>query len=167
MNPSRFDLTRKWISKRYKVLADQGSLVMKGLECRLRIERLSSSNSNSTNIKIGSNNQLNNVSSLSAGKRITSLLLGAGKRGSIRYNDQLIGIKCLRGGVDNYQVELIVDETRGGVSTAISIRKGQRINIGEIVDGSKSRNRQLGLSKGLGLSKSRISSKFTYFLMID
>jgi hypothetical protein len=171
MAAKREELTRKWISRRFTVVdpfkENQSAASIRGKECRLKIERTINSKSKTTNFALGQNGQLNQRDFKNKGTRRTSLLLSSGRRGSIRYNDELIGIRCVRGGQDNYQIEIMVDSDQGGVSTATSLRKGQRLNIGQIVDQNRGRSREANLRNGVSISKTKTESKFNYFLMID
>ncbi len=167
---NREELIRKWISRRFVILKMSSSrTASRGSECRLKVERVLNSNSKTTKMRLGAKGQFNQVSNQTVGKKTSSLLLSSGRRGSIRYNDEFIGIKCVRGGRNNYEVELFVDNNSGGISTALSLVKGQKIDIGQIIDEKKASSDSVGLNRGVkvGLSRDERKQRFTYFLMID
>jgi len=169
LNPKRQELTRTWIGKKYQVIGPDigsASLAM-GRECRLKVERTLRASSNTTKLKIGQRSGVNRIDSNSMGKRSTSLLLSSGRQGRIRYNDEIVFLKCIKGGGDNYQVEISVDAPQGGLSSSVSLVKGQKINIGEIINQNRARSSRLSLSSGAAVSSKEALGKFNYFLMID
>ncbi len=168
MNSSKRDLIQKWISKRYTVVNNRGAGALPEPvfePCRLSVEKIMKEKSNEKQFSVGQRNRLQETELKGSGKSVSSLVLGKGSDGTIRVNDQKVDLMCTQSGQQAYQVKISLSSLSQAISTQVRVVKGQRVDLGAVVENL---NREATL-KGipLGFVKNKKSGRiiYQYFLL--
>ncbi|MCR9205047.1 MAG: hypothetical protein NXH75_10745 [Halobacteriovoraceae bacterium] len=177
ISSNRKDLLEKWMYKKYRPLKNYNesrgtnmpatSTQPRSGTCRLKIETISSGNANTETYAVGKRNTVNKTNTKSSGRKVSSLLLGVGFSGYITVNDEKAELKCQSVGGAGYRVALSVQGGQNGIGTNLQVRKGQKLNIGDIVNDLKRKRKSIGLSKGVEVESTKGSEKTTYFLTAE
>ena len=104
--------------------------------------------------------------SRTSSKSTSQLLLGAGRPGYLDVNGERVELKCSpRGRVVQLEVSLF---SSGGNSlmTSIALTKGNRMNIGSVVEELKNKKRGLDINSGANIGRQNSSGQFDYYLVI-
>lgn len=173
----RKDLLEKWMYKKYRPLKKynegHGTNMPSTLSqsgsgtCRLKIETISSGNANTETFAVGKRNAINTTNTKSSGRKVSSLLLGVGFSGYITVNNEKAELKCQSVGGAGYRVALSLQGGQNGIGTNLRVRKGQKLNIGDIVNDLKRKRKSIGLPSGVEIEKTKGSQNTTYFLTAE
>lgn len=167
----RNELVLKWLRKKYRVIAPNGytssseSSTVVTKNCRLQIERVMKEEAVENQASVGKRNNLRNT--VTKGKSVSksSLLLGTGFSGSISVNTTLAFITCKNVSSSAYSIQVALDSEDSGISTGLIVQKGQKINIGQVVDDLSKKSQTLDASSGVQLKNKKGSITYDYFLI--
>lgn len=169
----RRELLEKWMYKKYRPLkgiSDSSPSISDGTtqgNCHLKIEAVSAGSSNTKNFSVGQKNGVSTTERSSSGTRRSSLLLGVGFSGYIQVNEERVELTCQRVSGNGYRIAINLQGPDQGVGTALEVRKGQRINIGSVVNDLNQRRKTLGIPKGIEVEKTTGKETKDYFLIAE
>lgn len=172
----RKELLEKWMYKRYRPiqsynedsgLKQQNAGIQSSGSCRLKIETESSGNSNTKTFSVGQKNKLNSTVTRSSGKKVSNLLLGVGFSGFITVNNERVELICQRAGSTGYRVSVSLQGENNGIGTSLEVRKGQRVNMGEVVNDLKRKSKSVGVPKGVEVEETKGEETIRYFLIAE
>lgn len=173
---SRFALFEKWLNRRYRI---KSSYVGSGksyqqtatnhvkANCKILIRKETKGQSTSNDISIQKNGRLSQTVTNSSGGVSSRLLLGTGKKGHIRVNSQRVGLVCTKKGADNYEIDVSLEARSGSVSTSVQVSRGNRINIGQVVEDLNNRSRNLDINRGANFKNTKGQTTHNYYLSIE
>lgn len=167
----RKELLEKWMYKRYRPLdtyqEGEGEPQLGGGTCLLKVESVGKGQSNTNTVQFGNKNKINSTTIKSSGKKTSSLYLGVGYSGTIGVNGETAELTCRRAGHGQYLVSINLQGLQNSLATTLQVRKGQRINIGSIVEDLSSKKNAMGIPGGVDISKTKGSETRDYFLIAD
>lgn len=177
MSGNRRELLDKWLRKKYKPVGSYneekrpaGDSINKRQNlrasgnCRLKVEKKTSTNSETNSFKLGKKNRYKTTQILSSGTKTSSLLLGVGFSGFISVYDEKVEVFCQNAGLSNYRISLNIEGLNNSLATNLVIQKGQKINIGNIVNDLKNKKKDLGIPAGVNIKKTVGNESIEYFL---
>lgn len=168
----RSKLLEKFLSKRYNLIEETGvsketsDLTKKN--CQIELTTTRKKNIISTDAQLGITKLPNAATgSLSQNEvSVSQLLLGLGKPGMLELEGKTLYVTCSGGHRGFYQLEFYYsEEFRSKVSTELTVKQGEVINIGSISNNLNEKSKTLGLPE----SSYRVtngSENINYELMI-
>lgn len=93
--------------------------------------------------------------------------MGVGFSGYIQVNEERVELTCQRVSGNGYRIAINLQGPDQGVGTALEVRKGQRINIGSVVNDLNQRRKSLGVPKGMEVEKTTGKETKDYFLIAE
>ncbi len=160
----RVELFQKYLSMNYQFEVMGNSAVRKR-ECLFEIETLRESEKNTKSIKFGSKIHIGEKQKSNEGKSVSMIRVMEQKLAQLFVNDTLITISCqIRGKFT--EVDINLGNKRTNLITTIQVSKGQRVDLGSIVQDLSSKDSGVSLSKGINYSKSSGSKKSSVFLIL-
>ena len=167
---SKVELMRKWISKKYPILKSYtvGQQVAPSAipsNCRLAVEKEVSGSNEVTTAAIGQRNRLNQQTSRTSGKSVSSLVLGMGSSGVVSVNGQRVELECLQSGAAGLKIKVSLVGPRQEIATQLVVNKGVRTNLGSVVEDLNRQSRSAGFPSGVSVSKSSGSLTYDYYLL--
>lgn len=170
VSDSRSDLVLKWLKKKYRVVMPSASFnnLARNVvtrNCRLQIEKITRGKSNETQASIGKRNNITNTTSSSQGVSRSSMLLGEGYSGTLSINSSLTFITCRNAAPGSYSIQVSLNEQNSSLSTGLVVQKGQKINIGQVVENLNSKSKTLNLSSGVQVNSRKGEILYDYFLI--
>lgn len=116
--------------------------------------------------RAGKKSDVSRVETKAKGNSNTKLVLGLGLPGRIRMDDQEVYATVRSRGI-SYEIEFSMDRESTGISTTVSVKTGEKINLGDIVETIDRKNRELNIAKGITYSKEKKKTERTFFLSIQ
>ena len=166
-NASRANLYELYLNKKYNVMRTYGTgSVNSGISsapaCNLNIKKSSRKNSVTESLALGKKNNLIKKQSKKNSITNSQLLVDSGRTGTISVDQFRIRIKCINL-IRSYKLEIDLEHNTGGVSTSITIRPGQELDLGSIVDDLNNQGQTISLKEGFKKSKttSKVQSNYT------
>ncbi|WP_157765819.1 hypothetical protein [Halobacteriovorax marinus] len=160
----RVGLFQKFLSMNYKFTTRGDNTISKN-ECQFEVETLRSGNKKTRGLKVGSRNDVRDRDSSYSGKSTSSIRVVEGKLAQLFVNDTLIAISCsVRGRVTEVNINLGTKKTN--LVTTIQIRKGQRVDLGSVVQDLSNKNSEVSLSKGIQYSKTTGEKRDQVYLIL-
>lgn len=173
LSSGRRDLFETFLYRRYKPsriyqtdgVVEKNQAMGKLPHCRIEIEKIGNSNSTNDELSVGSKNRLKRTQKRGQRTSKSSLLLTSGVKGTLQVNDQSVYVTCHVFG-SQYRIELALSSDSSSLSTFVNTSKGNRVNIGEMVDDLNNRSKNLDINKGASFTKEKGKSTSTYYLTI-
>lgn len=147
----RVKLLEKYLRLRYTLIADQDenkdATKLEEQNCLLELKKTSMRRSETGQLKIGIDNKLSSGELSSSVSETSELLLGLGKPGVLAVGNQALYVECKKMAGQNYQLLFSLSETGGSsrISTEVTVKKNETVNVGQISKDLNERNRILGL----------------------
>ncbi len=145
----RVKLLEKYLRLRYTLVEEEGSkTVEEPQHCQLEMKKTGIRNTDTTNASFGlgmppavSASNINSTINESS-----QLLLGLGKAGTLVVGSQALYVECRKGATGIYQLIFSLTESGANrISSEVSAKKNEPVNIGQISRELNERSRVLGL----------------------
>lgn len=171
VSETRKALVLKWLKKKYRVVMPSmnqtstrpSNIVTKN--CRLQVEKVFKGKTENIEASLGLKSNIKNTKTKSGGVSRSSLLLGEGFSGRISVNSTQAFVTCKSVSSSSYSVQVSLNEENSDISTGLYIQRGQKVNIGQVVDNLNNKGKTLDASSGVKLNKSEESLTYDYFLI--
>ncbi len=147
-------LLEKFLSKRYNLIAETGVSKNETRElenlnksnCQIEFKTTRKKKANTTGAAIGANSSASSGTIEQNETSTSQLLLGLGKPGVLDLEGRALHMTCSGGLSGYYQLVFYYsEELRSKVSTEITARQGELINIGGITNDLNTKSKTLGL----------------------
>ena len=162
----------KYLSKRYTLIAetgvskDQEDLTKKNCQIELTTTRLKNINNLDAQVGITSPPNASKGSFTQNEVSVSQLLLGLGKQGMLELEGRTLYVTCSGGTRGFYQLVFYYSEQyRSKVSTELTIKQGEPVNIGNITNDLNTKSKTLGLPES-SYSTTTGSENINYELQI-
>lgn len=176
LSAARKTLFETYLWKKYRIVRQysgvgstptQQERVMK--HCRIKIIKTGKSKSKTNLYKIGENSTIRQTDKKGESKSVSQLVLGEGLPGELKVDEEDLKVICRSRGKDYYALEIYLKSKikNSQISTAINARRGQKINLGNVVDQLKDKERTLSINEGIHYQKKRGTSNVNYDLIIE
>lgn len=141
---ARKNLLEKYLAKNYKLIsADQPK--EKG-ECHLELKTITTKKQAGQDLKLGEKNNLSVNESVTRSVTSAEMLLGAGFSGTLATGTQTLQVQCRPAGSDLFDLVFYFEEkTRATVSTTVSLKKNEVMNIATVKQILNDKNKTLGI----------------------
>lgn len=161
-----------------KIISDAASftvgsdIIVSQRPCELELVEESSSQANGSRYEVRGSGQalIRNSKSESEGKTTSRLLLSSGRPGKLYVDETFLEVVCTLGtnpAIAEVQVWLIGNEGRAQISTTLTLSKGQRQFLGDVVKELKDKNRHINIPQGAGASKKSSNQKTSFYLVLN
>jgi hypothetical protein len=161
----RFRLTRQYAGNS-GAPAKTSSNITSLEHCRFQLKKVSNEKRKKDLYKIQKGGALRQRVTTGEGERVSQLLLGLGRKGSLSIAGEKMDLLCIKRGV-GYEVDFYLISAGGNqVSTSLSITIGQELNIGSVFEDLKRKTREIDISKGIVIEKEKGGINHDYFLKL-
>ncbi len=174
-NDLKEELYRKWISRKYPIISSDSSATMKSSSinsrtvqehCRLEVERLTNVDKKTTGVDISKRSGAYERSFKHSGSQRSSLLLGVGRPGSLRVDNDYINVICKSRNASRVFLDISLTGEKSSVSTSVTLNRGQSLDLASIVEDLNNRFRNISLKKGVRVEKIEGKKSYQYYLRI-
>ena len=171
LNDSRFSLYSQFLRRKYRMVkrkaSTQGRSNDDGVSknCKMELIRKEQGGKKGKDYSFGSKNRLNHSESSQSGTLTSKLLLGNGKTGNIRVNDDFVALTCHVGKDGFFGVDISLVGAISSLMSSLSMRTGEKKDIGSVVEDLKNKNKELSTS-GISYQKEKGKRKYHYFLIM-
>jgi hypothetical protein len=171
LSNSRFNLFKTILGKKFLLVrtysganSDTQQVYSKIRNCKIEIQKTVTSKGKSN--RVGLNNGLKISEGRNSGSRTTTsrMLMAEGRESSIGVNDSLVYVSCWPNDV-SARINISLSSGNSNLSTSITTRKGKKVNLGQIVDSLKNKNRDISLKNGVQYNKVNSTTISDYFLI--
>lgn len=140
---ARKNLLEKYLAKNYALI----SLVPKEKgECHLELKTTTTKNKVGQDLNLGEKNNLSVSESTTKAVTSAEMLLGAGFSGTLATGTQNLQVQCRPVGSDQFDLVFYFEEkTRATVSTTVSLKKNEVMNIATVKQILNDKNKTLGI----------------------
>lgn len=162
----RMGLFDKFISMNYTVVSRYGGgVTAKGQECLFEVENLRSLDRNRKDFSIGSKNRLRDSNQNEVAKSTSTLRVQEGKLAQLHVDSTLLTLSCnILGRVT--EVEISLGSKRSNIITSVQMKRGQRVDLGRVVDDLSNKERNLSINTGASFSKTKGKRTSEYYLIL-
>jgi len=178
LDSGRERLFQKYLKRRYSYHSNFSSGIStreKNLSrdnhCRLKIDRESRNGDVSRKISLkGRKNKILRGDKKAVNDISTSqLLLSLGKHGRIKMGDQDVRLTCIQTSFKGVEVEVSIQsiKTQSYIGTTVSVEKGQRVNLGDVVRVMSRGGHGVSLRDGLEYDNSQLKTVTKWFLKYE
>lgn len=170
-SPDRVKLLEKFLRLRYTLEeseADKNSEEkLQEQHCLLEMKKTSVRKTDTNELKVGVDNKLSSGSLNSSVTETSEILLGIGKPGVLAVGNQALYVECRKGSTGLYQLLFSLSESGGSsrISTEISTKKNEPVNVGQVTKDLNERNKIIGLPQS-AVSTAVGEEETTYQLQI-
>jgi hypothetical protein len=163
---NRIYLYEKFISMNYTVVSRYGGgMIAKGQECLFEVENISKLNRNKKDFSIGSKNRLRESQQNSTGKSTSTIRVQEGKLAQLHVESTILTISCnILGRVT--EVDISLGSKRSHIITSIQMNRGQRVDLGRVVDQLSNKERNLSINTGATFSKTKGERTSDFYLIL-
>lgn len=170
VSSDREELVYKWLVRKYKVsqptlaaTRKESPVVTKN--CRLQVEKISKGQSTQNDLSVGKKNsfQQNQLNNQSVSR--SAMLLGQGYSGSLSLNGANVYLTCEKAGSSGYTIRVALNSAESSINTVVYVSKGQKLNVGTVVDDLNRKSQRMGLPEGIEKNKVAGQSLTEYFLL--
>ncbi|OUR93463.1 hypothetical protein A9Q84_18490 [Halobacteriovorax marinus] len=163
---NRSGLFDKFISMNYNVTSRYGGgALTRGRECNFEIENVKNLDRESDEYSIGKKNRLKKTQETSVSKSTSNLRVMEGKLAQLHVGSTLISLSCSGAGRVT-EVSVSLGSKRTNIITTVQVYRGQRVNLGGIVDDLSNKERELSIKKGASLTKSKGKRTEEFYLIL-
>lgn len=160
-------LFRQWAQKRYRLVTSSTTVQPSSKMCRLKLTQEGSALEDKTQVSLTRKQALLRKAELSKrSSRVRTLLVQSGKEASLRVDDSKLQIKCYWRNATTYETVFSLESLKNSISSSLTLRKGQRIELGDVVDDLNQKDNSASLS-GIKHQKNTRDSKISYWLEIN
>lgn len=168
-SPDRVKLLEKYLRLRYTLVVEESERDIQPLQaqhCQLELKKTATRRTTNTNLQIGASNQIGSGASNSALTEVNQLLLGLGKPGVLAIGTQALYVECRKGATGMYQLTFSLQENGSSrITTEVSARANEEINVGQVTRTLNDRNRALGVPQ-IAVSTEIGTEDITYHLKV-
>ncbi len=163
----RVKLLEKYLRLRYTLVKEEGEQVSRAPEhCQLEMKKTGKKNTDTTSMGIGTVTRINTTNTNSSVNETSQLLLGLGKPGVLVIGTQSLYVECRKGETGVYHLLFSLSESGGNrISSEVSVRKNEPVNVGQISRDLNERTRVLGLPQ-TAVSTTVGAEEVTYQLLV-
>ena len=163
----RSNLLEKFLSKRYTLIAERGPEMTSMSNCHMEFKTTRKKKVNTTGASIGATNSAATATIEQNESSTSKLLLGLGKPGVLDLEGRSLQMICSGGLRGIYQLVFYYsEEMRSKVSTEVTAKQGEVVNIGGIVNDLNTKSKTLGLPESIYNTTSE-TENISYELMIN
>lgn len=144
----RVKLLEKFLRLRYTLVVDEDKKAedLEQQHCLLELKKTSNRISDTTNVRLGTETGISAGTLNSKVNETSELLLGLGKPGALAIDKQVMWVECRKGATGVYQLSFSLTESGANrLTTEVSAKKNEVINIGQINRDLNERSRVLGV----------------------
>ncbi|MCK5074401.1 MAG: hypothetical protein KAQ98_13305 [Bacteriovoracaceae bacterium] len=183
LSKARKDLFEKYISKKFTISKIYSETAREEIftetikNCRILIIKKKKVSSKEFKAGVGKRTRLSQKEIKRNEVGRTELLLGEGLIGKIEVGGDFVEVECKSRANDNYVVQVHMKKenksndssssSSGSLSTTIQIKRGEKINIGSIVENLKNRDRKISVDEGVNYSRIKGETTYDYELVIQ
>lgn len=140
--------------------------------CELELIEESSSTTNGSKYEVRGNGQglIRQYRGEGEGKTTSRLLLSSGRPGKLYVAETFLEVVCTLGAdpaIAEVEVWLIGNEGRAQISTTLTLSKGQRQFLGDVVKELKDKNRHVNIPQGAGIKSKSSHQKASFYLVLN
>lgn len=146
-SPDRGKLFEKYLSKRYDLKKDPGGDVGNGpSECRLDLKTTKKLKVESSDLKLGEKNALNDNVAIRNSVSIMEMLLGAGLPGEFEAGDDKLKISCQLIGAASASLNFsYTEKSKSSVSTQVVVKRGEWLNVASVIKDLSDKTKTIGV----------------------
>ena len=146
----RGKLLEKFLRPRYTLISEEGSKEispsLKNNECRLEMQTTKNKKMNSTSARLGRLSSANASSDTQKEISVAQILLGQGKPGELSLEGRTLIVECNQRPQDRYELIFSYsEEFRAKLKSEVVVKKGEALQIGQIINDLNQKSRTLGL----------------------
>lgn len=150
----RSKLLEKFLSKRYTLISEQGvstrSENIQAQQCQLELKTTKTKEINTREFRLGRANDAKVGSRTRQEVSISQLLLGSGRPGTLELEGRSLYIECRKSESGTYQLIFSYSEIyRMKVSSEVSVKRGEVIQIAQITNDLASKSKTMGLPQSV------------------
>ena len=150
----RSKLLEKFLSKRYNLISEPGALTdfenLQAQQCQLELKTKKIKSANTKDFRLGRSNNASVGTSSTQEVSTSQILLGSGRPGTLELEGRSLYIECRKTESGYYQLIFSYNEIyRAKVSSEVSVRRGESVQIGQITNDLASKSKTLGLPQSL------------------
>lgn len=167
LDASRNSLYKAFLSSKFPILRSySNSNVVPGQNCKIEIITEEQMTKKTKIRRIGGKLILKDLMNNSGKTNRSTIIVSAGHLAYIDVNDQSVGVSCNPMGKTQVVLKVNLQSSAQKISTNVNVRRGERFNLGSVVEDLNSKNR--GISLNTGLSKRKVKGHKTskYFLIV-
>lgn len=146
----RVKLLEKYLRLRYTLVEEdtpaRNAVKLQEENCRLELKKTVDNKAGINDVNIGQVNTVSTGQLNKATSETTELLLSYGKPAAISIGLQGIFVECRKGPKDNYNITFALTENGGStrITTDVTVRKNETIDVGQITKDLNEKQRILG-----------------------
>lgn len=150
----RSKLLEKFLSKRYTLISERGASTdfenLQAQQCQLELKTTKVKSANTKDFRVGRSNNASVGTSSTQEVSTSQLLLGSGRPGTLELEGRSLYIECRKTESGYYQLIFSYNEIyRAKVSSEVSVRRGESVQIAQITNDLASKSKTLGLPQSL------------------
>lgn len=168
----RFNFYKSYLGKKFR-LSEQASQGVRDNQddisfsrCRIRIREVTKTVEQKRKAKLGRRSKLLDKKSNMDNEQISTLLLSSGKTGSLGLDGNFLGVVCFKK-AKSFSVEIFIRGKKGNISTSLSLRPRQEVNIGQIANELNEKDKNIDFNDGLGYERDKFTRKHDYYLSVE
>ena len=164
VDEGRVELFQKYLSMNYQ-FTTSGNQNLRKRECRFEVETIRDTNRKKHSLKLGSKIHINGKNANHRGKSVSNIRVMENKLAQLFVNDTLVSVSCQIIGKFT-EVSISLGNKRTSIITTIQVVKGQRVDLGSVVQDLSGKDSGASLSGGINYSKTTGSKKSSVFLTL-
>lgn len=149
----RANLLEKFLSKRYTLIAEGGKTTpetFQAQQCQLELKTTKNKQVNTKDFRLGHANKAKVGSSTTQDVSTSQILLGSGRPGTLELEGRSLYIECRKSTTGIYQLVFSYSEIyRTQVSSEISVKRGEVVQIAQITNDLDTKSKTIGLPQSL------------------
>jgi len=173
LSDARFSLYQKYLKRKYLITRtysgmDTGATRPQGLtgqNCRIEIQKVSSDESTTKQFGLGKKTKLSKSQNSGSRTSTSRLLLASGQKSNMAMDGNSVDLVCWPSSDVTARIVVSLSYDSSRLSTTVSVRKGQKVNLGQIVDKLNDKSRDISLRRGLGYKKTNGQRVSDFFLI--
>lgn len=153
-SPDRTKLLDKFLSKRYTLVSEVGDEKTTGMlqiqHCQLELVTKRSKNVATKDFRIGTQNNASASENSMQEYSTAQILLGVGKPGTLELEGKSLYVECSKGATGIFNLVFSYSEMyRAKVSSTVSLRENETLQIAQITNDLNQQSKTLGLPQSL------------------
>ena len=150
---NRSNLLEKFLSKRYTLINEKSRGISENIQaqqCQIELKKTKKLEINTKDFRLGSSNKASVGSQLTHEVSTSQLLLGSGLSGTLELEGRSLYIECKKMNSGIYNLTFSYSEIyRTKVSSEVSVKRGEVVQIAQITNELDSKSKTLGLPQSL------------------
>ena len=164
VDEERVELFRKYLSMNYQ-FTTSGNQNLRKRECLFEVETVRDTSRKKTSAKFGSKIHINGNTTNNSRKSVSNLRVMESKLAQLFVNDTLVSVSCQITG-KLVEISISLGNKRTSLTTTVQVSKGQRIDLGSVVEDLSQKSSGASISAGVNYSKVSGSKKSSVFLTL-